>query len=64
VDVLQVDVIRCAGITEFLRIAAVAASHNVPVSTPTAPAQHLHPACSAPGVIVEVFQGRMREEER
>ena len=32
IDVLQVDVSRCAGITEWRRVAAVAAAHGIHVS--------------------------------
>ncbi|HEV8053203.1 MAG TPA: enolase C-terminal domain-like protein, partial [Candidatus Limnocylindrales bacterium] len=40
VDCVQVDVTRCGGITELLRVAAVAASHGLDVSGHCAP--HLH----------------------
>ena len=46
VDVLQVDVSRCAGITEWLRVAAVAAAHGLDVSGHCAQSLHAHPACS------------------
>ena len=38
VDCLQADVTRCGGITELLRVAAVAAAHGVEVSAHCAPA--------------------------
>ncbi len=50
VDVLQLDVSRCAGITEWLRAAAVAAAHGLEVSGHCAQSLHLHPACSVPNV--------------
>ncbi len=50
VDVLQLDVSRCAGITEWLRAAAVAAAHGLDVSGHCAQSLHLHPACSVPNV--------------
>ncbi|GAB2934744.1 enolase C-terminal domain-like protein [Micromonospora polyrhachis] len=40
VDCLQVDVSRCGGITEWLRVCAVAAAHGLQVSGHCAP--HLH----------------------
>jgi L-alanine-DL-glutamate epimerase-like enolase superfamily enzyme len=40
VDCVQVDVTRCGGITELLRVATVAASHGLDVSGHCAP--HLH----------------------
>lgn len=46
VDVLQVDVSRCAGITEWLRVAAVAAAHGLDVSGHCAQSLHAHPGCS------------------
>lgn len=45
VDCVQVDVSRCGGITEWLRIAAVAAAHGLDVSGHCAP--HLHAAVAA-----------------
>ncbi len=50
VDVLQLDVSRCAGITEWLRAAAVAAAHGLEVSGHCAQSLHLHPACSVPNL--------------
>jgi L-alanine-DL-glutamate epimerase-like enolase superfamily enzyme len=46
VDCLQVDVSRCAGITEWLRAVAVAAAHGLDVSGHTAQSLHSHPACA------------------
>jgi L-alanine-DL-glutamate epimerase-like enolase superfamily enzyme len=63
VDVLQVDVTRCAGITELVRVAALAAGRQVPLSFHTAPALHLHPALACPGVRhVEYFADHARIE--
>jgi L-alanine-DL-glutamate epimerase-like enolase superfamily enzyme len=50
VDVLQVDVSRCAGITEWMRAAAVAAAHGLEVSGHCAPSLHAHPACAIPNL--------------
>ncbi len=46
VDVLQADVSRCAGITEWVRVAAVAAAHGMPISGHCAQSLHVHPACA------------------
>ena len=46
VDVLQADVSRCAGITEWLRVAAVAAAHGLQISGHCAQSLHAHPACA------------------
>jgi L-alanine-DL-glutamate epimerase-like enolase superfamily enzyme len=50
VDCLQVDASRCAGITEWLRVCAVAAAHGLQVSGHTAQSLHAHPACSVPNL--------------
>jgi L-alanine-DL-glutamate epimerase-like enolase superfamily enzyme len=46
VDCLQADASRCAGISEFLRVAALCDARSLPLSSHTAPALHLHP-CAA-----------------
>ncbi|MBA3620731.1 MAG: mandelate racemase [Euzebyales bacterium] len=50
VDVLQADVSRCAGITEWLRAAAVAAAYGLEISGHTAQSLHAHPACAVPNL--------------
>jgi len=50
VDCLQIDGSRCAGITEFLRVAAVAAAHGLDVSSHTAQSLHAHPGCAVPNL--------------
>lgn len=54
VDVLQADATRCAGITGFLQVAALCDAYNVPLSSHTASALHVHPCCAV---------GRMRHLE-
>ncbi|MGI8727052.1 MAG: enolase C-terminal domain-like protein, partial [Solirubrobacterales bacterium] len=46
VDVLQADVTRCGGITDFLRIDALCRGRGLPLSTHCAPAASLHVACA------------------
>jgi L-alanine-DL-glutamate epimerase-like enolase superfamily enzyme len=46
VDVLQADATRCAGITGFLQVGALCDAYNMPLSSHTASALHLHPCCS------------------
>jgi len=63
VDCLQLDVTRCAGITEWLRAAAVAAAHGLQVSGHCAPALHVAPALAAPNLRhVELFADHERLE--
>jgi L-alanine-DL-glutamate epimerase-like enolase superfamily enzyme len=50
VDCLQADVSRCAGITEWLRVAAVAAAHNLELSGHCAQSLHSHPAAAIPNL--------------
>lgn len=63
VDVLQPDVTRCAGITELLDVAALATEWKLEISTHTAPALHLHPACALTNVRhLEYFHDHARIE--
>lgn len=63
VDVLQADVTRCGGITELLRVGALCAAHNIPLSAHTAPALHVHAACAIPAMRhVEYFHDHVRIE--
>jgi L-alanine-DL-glutamate epimerase-like enolase superfamily enzyme len=63
VDVIQPDVTRCAGITELLRVSALAVELGFEISTHTAPALHLHAACALPNVRhAEWFHDHVRIE--
>jgi L-alanine-DL-glutamate epimerase-like enolase superfamily enzyme len=63
VDCLQADVTRCGGITEWLRVAAVAAAHNLQISGHCAPHMHAHVASSVPNVRhLEWFHDHVRIE--
>jgi L-alanine-DL-glutamate epimerase-like enolase superfamily enzyme len=63
VDVLQADLTRCAGVTGFLRVAALCDAAGVPLSAHCAPALHLHPACAAPRLRhIEYFHDHVRIE--
>jgi L-alanine-DL-glutamate epimerase-like enolase superfamily enzyme len=63
VDVLQADATRCCGITGFLRVAAIADAHLIPLSAHTSPALHLHPCCAAPRLRhIEWFHDHVRIE--
>ncbi len=63
VDCLQVDATRCAGITDWLRAAAVAAGHGLDVSAHCAPNLHAHPAAAIPNLRhLEYFHDHVRIE--
>lgn len=63
VDVLQADATRCAGFTEFLRVAALCEANNIPLSAHTAPTLHVPVCCAvAPARHVEYFFDHARIE--
>jgi L-alanine-DL-glutamate epimerase-like enolase superfamily enzyme len=64
VDVVQADVTRCGGMTEWLRIAALAAAHGLQISGHCAPALHAHVAAAVPNLAhVEYFADHVRVEQ-
>jgi L-alanine-DL-glutamate epimerase-like enolase superfamily enzyme len=61
VDCLQVDVTRCGGITEWLRVAGFAAAHQLDLSAHCAPYLHLAVAAATPHLRhVEYFHDHVR----
>ena len=62
VDVLQADATRCAGVTGFMRAAAVVKSFHLPLSSHCAPSIHVHPCCAADAVHLEYFHDHVRIE--
>jgi L-alanine-DL-glutamate epimerase-like enolase superfamily enzyme len=63
VDVLQADATRCAGITGFLKVAALCEAFNMPLSAHTAPTLHAHPMCALGRARdVEYFHDHVRIE--
>jgi L-alanine-DL-glutamate epimerase-like enolase superfamily enzyme len=63
VDCLQADVTRCAGITEWLRVAAVAAARGLQVSGHCAPNLHAHAAAAVGNLRhLEYFHDHVRIE--
>ena len=63
VDVLQADATRCAGITGFLQVGQLCDAYNVPLSSHTASALHVHPCCALGRVRhVELFYDHERIE--
>jgi L-alanine-DL-glutamate epimerase-like enolase superfamily enzyme len=64
VDCLQADASRCGGITEWLRVAAVAAAHHLEVSGHCAPHLHVHAAAAVPNLRhLEWFHDHVRIED-
>jgi L-alanine-DL-glutamate epimerase-like enolase superfamily enzyme len=65
VDCLQADVSRCGGISEWLRVAAVAAAHGLDVSGHCAPHLHAHVAAATANLRhLEWFHDHVRIEQR
>jgi len=63
VDCLQADASRCGGITEFVRVAALAASFGLQVSGHCAPHLHAHVAAATPNLRhLEWFHDHVRIE--
>lgn len=64
VDCLQVDVTRCGGITELLRIAAVAAANHLQISGHCSPYQHAPVLAAIPNLRhLEYFHDHSRIEQ-
>lgn len=63
VDCLQIDVTRCAGISEWLRCASIAAGFGLDVSAHCAPSLHASPAAAVPNLRhIEYFADHARLE--
>jgi L-alanine-DL-glutamate epimerase-like enolase superfamily enzyme len=63
VDVLQADVTRCGGITNFLKIADLCETHHLPLSAHTSPSIHASLCCVVqPAMNVEYFFDHQRIE--
>ncbi|MFG2666105.1 enolase C-terminal domain-like protein [Streptomyces sp. NPDC048387] len=63
VDCLQADATRCGGITEWLRVAALARARGLELSAHCAPHVHAHPAACVPNFRhVEWFRDHARLE--
>jgi L-alanine-DL-glutamate epimerase-like enolase superfamily enzyme len=64
VDVLQADATRCAGVTGFMRAAALCEAFQVPLSSHCAPSLHVHACCAATPVRhLEYFFDHVRIEQ-
>jgi L-alanine-DL-glutamate epimerase-like enolase superfamily enzyme len=63
IDVMQIDVTRCGGVSRFLQAAALGAARHMDVSGHCAPAAHRHIACAAPRLRhLEWFHDHVRIE--
>lgn len=63
VDCVQVDVSRCGGISEWVRVAALAAAQGLDVSGHCSPHLHVHVACATPNLRhLEWFHDHVRIE--
>lgn len=63
VDVQQVDVTRCGGITELVRAGALCEAHGVPLSAHCAPAISAHACCAVQRLAhLEYFHDHVRVE--
>lgn len=63
VDVLQVDVTRCGGISNFLKLSDLAEIYHLPLSAHTAPSIHASLCCASPPAMnVEYFYDHQRIE--
>ena len=63
VDVLQADIGRCAGLTEWLRIAATCAAYKTPYSAHCGPSIHVHAATVPPNLRhIEYFHDHVRAD--
>ena len=63
VDVMQADVTRCGGITNFIKIGSLCEVHHYPYSAHTAPSIHASLCCSLPAAEnVEYFHDHVRIE--
>jgi L-alanine-DL-glutamate epimerase-like enolase superfamily enzyme len=61
VDVMQADIARTAGVTDWLRVAALCAAYELPLSAHCSPSQTAHPACVPPNIRhVEWFHDHVR----
>jgi L-alanine-DL-glutamate epimerase-like enolase superfamily enzyme len=64
VDVLQADATRCAGMTGFMKVAALCEAQPVPLSAHCAPSLHVHLGCAlTPVRHIEYFYDHVRIEQ-
>jgi L-alanine-DL-glutamate epimerase-like enolase superfamily enzyme len=57
VDIVQADIGRVGGVTEWMKISHIAAAFNLPVAPHAYCLQHLHPAMATPNLMVVEMLG-------
>jgi L-alanine-DL-glutamate epimerase-like enolase superfamily enzyme len=63
VDVLQADVTRCGGVSNFMKVGGICEAYHLPLSAHTSPSIHATLCCAAPAAInVEYFHDHVRIE--
>ncbi|MDP6668056.1 MAG: mandelate racemase/muconate lactonizing enzyme family protein [Dehalococcoidia bacterium] len=60
-DILQPDIGRVGGVTEWMKVAHLAAAHNLPVAPHAYSLLHLHPAMATPNIMVVEVLGIERD---
>ncbi|MCC6179679.1 MAG: mandelate racemase/muconate lactonizing enzyme family protein [Chloroflexi bacterium] len=63
-DIVQPDVGRVGGVTEWMKVAAMAAAFNLPVAPHAVQLVHLHLACATPNLKVVEYLGFSDETDR
>jgi L-alanine-DL-glutamate epimerase-like enolase superfamily enzyme len=63
IDVLQADVTRCGGVSNFMKVGGICETYHLPLSAHTSPSIHATLCCAAPAAInVEYFHDHVRIE--
>ena len=63
-DIVQPDVARVGGVTEWMKVAHLAQAFNLPVAPHMAPLVHLHLACATPNLKVVEYANVVLEGDR
>ena len=63
-DIVQPDVVRVGGVTEWIKVAHMADAFNLPVAPHAWQLAHLHPACATPNLKVMEYMSIAQEADR
>jgi L-alanine-DL-glutamate epimerase-like enolase superfamily enzyme len=63
-DIVQPDIGRVGGVTEWLKVAHLAHAYNLPVAPHAYQLIHLHVACATPNLLVVEYLGVVEEADR